>query len=179
MDFAQRARPDPEVPEGVDGLVVLFEYRGPARDLILRLKHGRSTDALPGLADRLAVEVREQGWGPAPAAVTWVPTTPGRRRDRGYDQSYLLARATARRLGLPCRRLLRRSGHAQEGLDAAARRMGPELTAVRSLSSPVLLIDDVMTTGATLGAAAAALRAAGSLGVYAAALAVTPAPAAG
>ena len=176
MDSLHRADVAPEVPTGVTDLVVLYEYGGPARELILGLKHNRSVDALPLLADRLAEAVSSRDWADAPTAVTWVPTTPERRRDRGYDQSYLLARATARRLGVPCRRLLRRTGHAQEGLDATARRVGPELSALRSTSSPVLLVDDVVTTGSTLAAAAAVLRAAGVPEVYAAALAFSPAP---
>ena len=176
MDSLHRAHQEPDVPAGIGGLVVLFEYRGAERELILGLKHNRSIEALPGLADQLAGRVSAAAWEPAPIAVTWVPTTPGRRRDRGYDQSYLLARATARRLGLPCRRLLRRSGHAQQGLDAAARRSGPDMSALRSVPGPVLVVDDVVTTGATFAAAASVLKAAGAPEVYAAALAFSPAP---
>ena len=151
-------------------MAVLFDYRGPERDLVLGLKHTRGVFAVPALADRLAAALGARPW-PRPAVITWIPTTPARRRERGYDQSRLLAKAVARRLGVPCRRLLRRTGRAQEGFDAAARRCGPQLWADRAVAGTVLVIDDVVTTGATLAAAAAALRAAGAPEVYAAALA--------
>ena len=160
------------MPSGLAGLVVLFDYRGPERDLVLGLKHTRGVSAVPALADQLAAALRAEPW-PMPAVVTWIPTTAARRRERGYDQSFLLAKAVARRLGLPCRRLLRRTGQAQEGRDAAARRSGPQLSADRVPPGTVLLIDDVVTTGATLKAGAAALRAAGVTEVYAAALALS------
>lgn len=160
-------------PEDVAGLVVLFDYRGPDRELVLGLKHNRAVPAVPALAGRLAGAIGTAGWAPPPAVVTWVPTTSARRSRRGYDQSFLLAKAVARRLGLPCRRLLHRRGRAQEGLDGAARRAGPELSAWRSLAEPVLVVDDVVTTGATLSAAAGALRSAGATQVYAATLAVS------
>lgn len=166
------------VPDGLSGLVVLFDYRGPERDLVLGLKHTRGVFAVPALADRLVAAVRAEPW-PTLAVVAWIPTTAARRRDRGYDQSLLLAKAVARRLGLPCRRLLRRAGRAQQGLDAAARRSGPQLAADRSAPGPVLLVDDVVTTGATLAAAARSLRAAGASEVYAAALAYSRPPGTG
>ena len=152
-------------------MVALFDYRGPDRELVLGLKHNRAVGAVPGLADRLVAAISACAWEPPPTLVTWVPTTAARRHERGYDQSLLLAKAVARRLGLPCRRLLRRRGQAQEGLGGAARRAGPDLSARRAMSECVLLIDDVVTTGATLAAAAEALRASGAPEVYAGVLA--------
>jgi hypoxanthine phosphoribosyltransferase len=109
--------------------------------------------------------------------VTWAPTSARRRRRRGYDQSELLAHAVARRLGLPCRRLLfrDRSGH-QTGRSRQERlRLGPVFTA-RPLRKPsrVLVIDDVVTTGSTLRAAGHALDLAGAAKVVLFAAVATP-----
>ena len=63
---------------------------------------------------------------PAVDVVTWAPTTAARRRQRGFDQAELLARALARRLHVPCRRLLLRPpGNAQTGQPLDVRRAGP------------------------------------------------------
>lgn len=164
----------PPAPDGVSGVVALFEYAGLGREAILGLKHTRGVAALPTLADALAQAVRGAVWHPSPSVVTWVPTTSDRRRARGYDQSRLLAKALARRLRLPCRRLLVRHGRAQQGLGASARRRGPDLAVRRPPAGCVLVVDDVMTTGATLSSAASALAAAGAAEVFAAVLAFAP-----
>lgn len=160
-------------PPGVDRLIVVDLYEGDLRDDVLNLKRGRSI-VLPRLADALATEIRDAGAPDPGAIVTWVPTTPGRRRARGFDQSRLLAKAVARRIGLPSKGLLRRHGEAQQGRDAQARRSAPAFSARRS-PAEILLLDDVTTTGASLTAAAAALRAAGATRVTAAVLAAVPA----
>ena len=109
--------------------------------------------------------------------VTWAPTSPARRRGRGFDQAELLARAVARRAGLPVARLLSRAPVApQAGLDAGARRSNPAFRLARRWPGPVLLVDDVATTGATLSAAARALRAAGATEVHGLVVARAPAP---
>lgn len=94
-----------------------------------------------------------------------VPLHPGRERERGFNQAALLARGAARAAGLPCvEDALRRSRFTatQTGLDAAGRRSNmagaflvwrPELIEGRA----VALVDDVVTTGATLGGAVDAL----------------------
>jgi predicted amidophosphoribosyltransferase len=97
--------------------------------------------------------------------VTWAPTTPARRRERGFDHAELLAKAVARRLHKPARRLLRRlPGPAQTGRSLEERRRAPALEATGRAPLPrrVLLVDDVVTTGATVSAAARALRGVGA-----------------
>ena len=109
-------------------------------------------------------------------AVTWAPTTPERARARGFDQAELLARSVARHLGLPARRLLRRlPGPHQTGHSAHERRHGPRFSASGGDAGPVLVVDDVCTTGATLSAAAGALRGSGARTVHGLVLARTPA----
>jgi predicted amidophosphoribosyltransferase len=121
-------------------------------------------DAVAALVDRATVDV-----------VTWVPTSAARRRERGFDQARLLARAVARRLRLPCRALLVRApGPPQTGRSARARMEGPAFSATGHAPRRVLVIDDVITTGATVVAAAGALRAGGAIEVKAVAAARTP-----
>jgi predicted amidophosphoribosyltransferase len=159
-------------PPGIDACIALLAYDGPGRQLVARLKYRNERAALGRLAAALAAA------SPPGDVVTWVPTTPERRRERGFDQAELLARRVARRLRAPCRRLLRRHpGPAQTGRTRAERRAAPpSFTARRPAGGTVLLVDDVVTTGATASAAARALRAAGADRVVLLAAARTPPP---
>ncbi|MBP1736846.1 MAG: hypothetical protein H6Q60_727 [Oscillospiraceae bacterium] len=111
--------------------------------------------------------------------ITWVPLSKQRRKARGYDQAMLLAMAAALRLDDVAVETLKKVRHtdAQSGLEGDGERHAnilnayeaadPELVAGRR----VLLIDDIMTTGATLSECARVLRAAGASGVVCATLA--------
>lgn len=153
----------------------LFAYEGQGARIVQALKYRDGRRLVAPLADELV-----QRWAEvAPAApglvVTWVPTSGRRRRDRGFDQSELLARALARRLGATARPLLRRRpGPAQTGLDRAAREAAAGYRATARTGGPVLLLDDVCTTGSTLRAASAALAGAGSPPIGHLVLARTP-----
>ena len=135
-------------------------YEGPARAVVRRLKF----DGAAALADHMAAAIVAN----APAAlldvpVAPVPSPPGRRRRRGFCHGELLAEAVARRAGLPMVAVLRRVGdRRQVGRTRQDRlRAPPRFAATRPGAGEVLLVDDVVTTGATLAACAGALRAAG------------------
>jgi predicted amidophosphoribosyltransferase len=166
-------RPAPvlEAPPDVDTLDALVRYEGVARELVLALKYRNTRPATSRLARALADAVVHHG----ASVVTFAPTTAVRRRERGYDQAELLARIVARRLRVPCLALLERwPGPAQTGRARAERLNGPVFVARRPPSGSILVVDDVCTTGATLGAAARALRRAGGGPIHAATVAVTP-----
>ncbi|HEX2275192.1 MAG TPA: phosphoribosyltransferase family protein [Acidimicrobiales bacterium] len=171
---ALRRAPALPSPAGVDRCLALLAYEGVGRELVARLKYRNARSAMPYLAGAMAALAA----GQAVDVVTWVPTTAARRRSRGFDQAQLLATAVARRLRLPCRPLLRRApGPAQTGRPLVERRRGPTFGPRRRGPVParVLLVDDVVTSGATLTAAARALRAAGAREVHALVAARTPA----
>lgn len=160
---AARLPPPPAgaTPAGLDALVSLCAYDGAGRDLVLALKRANRRDAARPLGRALA-EGAGPLVGPGPAVVTWAPTTPARRRARGFDQAEVLARSVARAAVLPAARLLWRTGGPQAGLGRLARLSGPSFAAHGLPTSAVVLVDDVVTSGATMSAAAAALRSAGA-----------------
>ena len=169
--------PAPRVgpPPGLDAWYAPFAYEGAAREMVARIKYRNVRAVVPWLAACMAESVAPGQIGRA--VITWAPTTPVHRRARGFDPAELLARALARRLHRPVQVLLTRGpGPPQTGLPAAARRAGPRFTNRRAVPRSVLLVDDVATTGATLTAAAAALREGGAARVIAITAARTPRP---
>ena len=81
----------------------MWPHEGRAAELVCKLKYRRATVVVSELAQAMADVSPEVDF------VTWVPASPSRRRQRGFDQGELLARALARRRGVRVRRLLRRS----------------------------------------------------------------------
>ncbi len=158
----------------------LLAYHGAARDLIVAFKYGRDRMVGRWLGAALA------GWlargGPRVDAVTWIPTSGSRRRRRGFDQARVLARSVARGLDLPLvATLVREGSRPQTGLGRRRRLEGPRLSPVLG-GSPgdgvrtrvLLVIDDVVTTGATARAACRILTGCGFPPPHFRALAATP-----
>lgn len=138
-----------------------YDYRGPVAAAVVTAKLAGAHAGWTGLADRLASRVAE--CPPDVDAVTWVTTADRRRRRRGLDHARILARAVADVLELP----------AVRGVDAAARGRGADrfTPARRFPGSNLLVVDDVLTTGATAARVAGVLRTAGAGGLHLAVLA--------
>ena len=167
-------------PLPLEGVRSVAALDGPLRRAVHRLKYRGRPGGARVLADLLlplATGMAGAPPGDEPPLVLPVPLYPARERARGYNQAALLARPLAGRLGLACRTDLlrrRRETAPQVGLSREQRRQnvrgafvaGPEVA-----GRTVLLVDDVTTTGSTLGSAAGACLAAGASGVRAVTLA--------
>jgi predicted amidophosphoribosyltransferase len=171
-----RAAPPARALPGIAWSCAALAYEGVARELVARVKYRNERVAVRWLARHVV-----QACAGSPTAfdvITWVPASTERRATRGVDHGELLAVAVARELHLPVTALLRRSsGPPQTGRPAATRRTGPALRGTRTVTGlTVLIVDDVVTTGGTLVAAARALHACGARTVLAATVARTPRP---
>jgi predicted amidophosphoribosyltransferase len=139
-------------------------HAGPARALVNALKFGGAL----ALADLMAAQLAAGAppWLAAGGPLVPVPAHPARVRGRGFDQAQLLARALARRTGLPVAPCLRRGGPALRQLGASRRRRVAagriEVMAPAPAPERATLVDDVHTTGATLDECARALRLSGA-----------------
>lgn len=155
--------------------IAALRYSGAVKELVRALKY-RGRRAAAGVLARALVEaVRADPVARRVDSIVALPLHPLRRMGRGYDQAELLARAVATALRLPLLRgaLLRWRFTVPQSLQRGERRAvnvrgafcrGPFVRRVRG--KRVLLVDDVMSTGATADAAARALLAAGARAVY-------------
>jgi predicted amidophosphoribosyltransferase len=169
---ARLVRPTP-CPVGLPAVAACLPYEGVAQRLLLAHKeHGQLHLTRPlGQALGLAARVHDL---PSALVVCPVPSSPKAVRQRGHDHALRLAGAAG--LG-PVRRLLRPARRVadQSGLSTAQRALNLRgaLVAVPGAGPPVLVVDDVITSGATLVEATRALTAAGHDVVGAAVVAAT------
>ncbi len=172
-----------------DATVAAADYGFPWDSLVQAFKfHGR-VELAPLLADRLARAVAAStppATLPAPTLVLPVPLSPARLAERGYNQAWELACRLARLRGLPADDgLLQRpidtphqTGQSRAGREAnlACSFMVDPRQRAALAGRAVALVDDVMTTGVTVAAAARELRRAGATAVHVWVFARTPAP---
>ncbi len=106
--------------------------------------------------------------------ISWIPLSKKRLRQRGYDQARLLAEEIAAKTGLPCRQLLQKvKNNSAQSLTRDAKQRRENVAGVYALDDGadvsglrILLVDDVVTTGATMSVAARILRKAGAKSVF-------------
>jgi ComF family protein len=169
LDVGQQCGACVAAPPAFDWARAAGVYAGPLRDAVQRFKFGRR----PALARPLAALVLEQCAAAVPdgAVLVPVPLARERERERGFNQAALLAERLAAGLRAPLRtRWLARTRATppQTALNATERRVNVRGAFVASTSAAgidIVLIDDVLTTGATAAECARALRAAGARSV--------------
>lgn len=164
--------------EGISLCVSPLRYCGSVRDSLRRYKfqgcrgYHRAYGPLLARCIQTHLEGRYD-------LITWAPLSARRKRERGYDQAYLLASAAARALGTTAVPLLRKVKHtaAQSGLEEDDQRRSNVLGVyapfppAAAAGKRILLVDDIVTTGSTLVSCAKVLREAGAADVVCAAVA--------
>lgn len=147
-----------------------WKYADTARKLVTELKYNCSGDCAAVLAEGMADVIRQMQL-PDDTALTWVPMPKRRKRDRGIDHGQELCRCVAAAAGMEIRPLLERHGNArtQRGLSKEKRltNLKDGFLCNERITGSVLLVDDVLTTGATIWACVDALMSSGAMRVYA------------
>ena len=185
QDLCRECRVDsPEYPyrkenrQFLDSFTAVWYYEGNVRRSLLRYKFHGARSFAPGYGRLLAMKLLQtcpEGFD----CLTWVPVSRLRKLTRGYDQVQLLADAVGRELGMTPVPLLKKVRHnrPQSGIRDAAKRRGNVLGVYREenreqiAGSRILLLDDILTTGATAGECARVLLTSGAKEVHCAVIA--------
>ena len=182
-----RVAPSLAVPPGLAQCRAVYSYSDGVESVVLAMKRTRRHGLASAMAASMVPAALEMASALSPDLLTWAPTTTSRARSRGFDHGEELARALARQLDVPVRRLLRRTSDAVSHSTAIERSRTtfeavPPFGTRIGATQRVWVIDDVRTTGSTLAAASAALRGRhpeeGAVTVAALTFAATPRPAA-
>ena len=147
-------------------------YEGVARDAVIAIKFGGLSSIAPVMAAMMVERVSK--WSPQIDFITHVPLASGRKKERGYDQAGLIAKELSKLIEVPYeQRALKRARRTvpqvdQPDEDARRSNVADAFSlGSRPVEGGVLLIDDVVTTGATLDACARVLASDGAGPVYA------------
>ena len=185
MDLCHHCREQvPEYPKGkkkrqfLDSWTAVWYYEGSVRSSVLRYKFSRARHYAKSYGRLLAMKIQKD-YPDGFDILTWVPVSRIRKFTRGYDQVALLARAVGRELGVKPVPLLKKIRHnpPQSGIHGYSRRRANVLGVYRCRNEKmtekkrILLLDDIITTGATAGECARVLLTAGASEVHCAVLA--------
>lgn len=154
--------------------VSVVPYEGRYKEIMFDLKYNKKEEIARALGYLMAIKASESGLSLQETVVVPLPLHPLREEERGYNQSLLLARAAALELGLACADNCLRRRHyekSQTGLGRRARRANMQKAFHLDNSEGIkgkniLLVDDILTTGATLCAAASVLKVGGAREIY-------------
>lgn len=167
--------------QGAYGAVAPLLYTGEVAAAVRRYKFWRRTALCRWFAAQCAACLAAQIPDRKPGLITYVPLGVGRWWDRGFNQSEAVARLVGRTLGLPVKPTLgkwpsvgKQSRRSMEERKRAAKGRYFALPRSPVRGEYVVLVDDVVTTGATAADAVRALRAAGASGVFVLAITCTP-----
>lgn len=152
--------------------VAAFAYEGPLRKVLQRMKYAGAARVAAALADASLPALRVLLAISGPAALVPVPLHPARERERGFNQAAILTDALSRGADVPARRLLvrARATTRQHELDRGARLRNLagafRMAGGERPPAAVIVVDDILTTSATMEVCAGALRAAGCERTY-------------
>lgn len=157
---------------GMDSVSVVWFYEGKVRDSLIRFKFHHKPGYAAGFGRMMAMKIARRM--PNVDFIAWVPVSGKRRWERGYDQGQLLAQTVSRELGLEAKPVLKkiRDNPAQSGLESAEERFSNVKDAYEVtdpdavMGKRILLIDDILTTGATSSECARMLRSAGAVSIH-------------
>ena len=157
----------------LDSWAAVWYYKGYIRDSLLRYKFRHARHYAPVYGRMLAMRLQRE-YPDGFDVLTWVPISRLRRFSRGYDQVELLAEAVGKELGMePIPTLKKiRNNRPQSGIDGQAKRRANVLGVYRAVDPQsvrdkrILLLDDIITTGATAGECARVLLTAGAKEVH-------------
>lgn len=177
IEAPQWRKPKDKIPF-IKELLALWHYEGNVRSSLLRYKFYGKRSYHVAYGRLLAMKLLDE-WDGEFDLITWVPISRRRKFRRGYDQVELLAQAVSKELGMeliPCLKKVRHNPP-QSGITGSAQRRANVLNVYKAQNPEqfagkrILLLDDIVTTGATVSECARVLLTAGAKEVYCAAIA--------